>query len=321
LQPVALSATAAPGLLSAVLAMLGAVIILLPRGIPGRHFAWLLMLPLFIPNHGTIAGDETRLDFLDVGQGLAVLLGRRDYLMVYDTGPGSGPGNGQADEAGWDLVNGTIQPMIRAAGRAPDLVVVSHADLDHAGGMHSLLDLYPDAEVLASLPQQPAGVRACETSLQWQLDGLKFRVLHPSPGLPYLGNDSSCVISVTGSGLSLLLTGDISRMVEKRLVSDGLDPHTVATVPHHGSSTSSSEEFIRALKPSVALVSAAANNRFGFPRQDVLDRYSENGTRVLNTAECGGIRVSTTPGQTMQLASARTVRKAIWRWPADSACP
>ena len=316
LQPVFFSSTRAPGLLLTLLAMSGAVMLLLPKGFPGRYVGLLLMLPLILPA-GRLSDRRMQIDFLDVGQGLSVLLNTRDYQLLYDTGPGSG----NAGDGGWDMVAGTIQPMIRASGISPGLVVASNADLDHAGGLERLRLIYPDARYLASLPQARKGIDPCRTPESWTSGEFAFRVLHPSPGLPYLGNDSSCVISVHGPRISLLLSGDISRLVEQRLVLEGLEPHTILSAPHHGSSTSSSQALIDALEPALVVISAGRDNRFGFPRPDVLSRYSKAQVPTFNTAQCGGIRISSDEKGRLKKESARVSRKAIWRWPAGSGCP
>jgi len=121
--------------------------------------------------------------------------------------------------------------------------------------------------------------------------------------------------------LSLLLTGDISRVIEQRLANHGQLEHAIVTVPHHGSSTSSSEALLSAVMPALALTSAASNNRFGFPRKDVLERYANAGIRTLNTADCGGIRIITDTSEKLQMSSARVSRAAIWRWPGAIDCP
>ena len=317
LQPPGFSSTRTPALVACVLAMLGAAILLLPRGVTVRYGGLLLMIPLLIPLSDSPARADAQLDFLDVGQGLSILLSLPGYQMLYDTGPG----NGLKGEAGMDMVPGTIHPMIRATGRKPDLIVASHADLDHAGGLESLQSLYPEASYLASLPVPRSGIMACRTPAQWTAGDTLFKVLHPSAGLPYLGNDSSCVISVNGPGLSLLLSGDISLVVEKRLVNEGLVQHEILTAPHHGSSTSSSQLLIDSVSPQWALVSSAAGNRFDFPRIDVLERYAAAHIPVLNTALCGGIRITTDVEGRFSIHSARVTRKAIWRWPASPDCP
>lgn len=317
LQPAWLNATRSPGLAGTVLAMLGALIILLTRGTPRRFAGALLMLPILMPVTSPLAATEAQTDFLDVGQGLSILVGSRDYLLVYDTGPG----NGLEGEDGWNMVAGTIQPMVTASGRTPDLVVASHADLDHAGGLRRLKNLYPQTRFLASLPEKRKGIQTCTAPASWSAGGMEFSILHPSVGLPYLGNDSSCVISVKGQGLDLLLSGDISRLVEQRLVNEDLARHSILSVPHHGSSSSSSTVLIEAVQPELAVISAAANNRFGFPRENVIKRYQQAEVPTLNTADCGGIRITTDIHGAFEIASARASRKAIWRWPADPGCP
>ncbi len=316
-QPAILGATRAPGLAETLLAILGAAMMLLPKGVPGRLAGLALMLPLLLPLP-RIAGDrQMQIDFLDVGQGLAVLLTSRDYQLLYD----SGPGNGLAGSARWDMVTGTLRPMINATGAIPDLIVTSNADLDHAGGLDSLRSSYPQAKLVASLPHKRPGIDQCSVPGAWTATDFKFKILHPSEGLPYLGNDSSCVISVNGPGLSVLLSGDISRFVEQRLVDEGLGHHDILSAPHHGSSTSSSPIFIDTLKPSLVVFSSGHSNRFGFPRADVLQRYAQAHIPGLNTAQCGGIRIRSDGLGNFKITSARVSRKAIWRLPADTVCP
>ena len=317
LQPHGLGSTRKPGLAATVLAILGAAIVMMPRGLPGRFAGLLLMVPLFLPAGDTLGRIRSQVDFLDVGQGLSVLLTTRNYQLLYDTGPG----NGLDGDAGLDMVTGTIQPMISATGQQPDLIVASHADLDHAGGLARLQSIYPGASFLASLPVSRAGIRPCSAPGSWTNDGLVFRILHPSASLPYLGNDSSCVISVTGVGLSILLSGDISHAVEQRLVDEGLVQHAILSVPHHGSSTSSSQVLIEAVRPAWALISAANANRFGFPRIEVLERYAKNHVPTLDTARCGGIRITSGSMGEIGISSARVSDRAIWRWPAIDHCP
>ena len=317
LQPAGFSSTTAPAMAAAILAMLGAAVVMLPRGTPGRAAGLLLMLPLLLPEQTARSAGERQVDFLDVGQGLSIVVATEKHLLLYDTGPG----NGVAGEGGRDMVESTIQPAIVATGLSPDMVVASHADLDHAGGLDRLVSVFPSATYLANLPKGRKGVGACVAAGRWSWDGLQFRILHPSPGLPYLGNDSSCVIAVTGPGLNLLLAGDISRVVERRLLQEGLGSYAILSVPHHGSATSSSQPMLDAVKPALAVVSSAFGNRFGFPRGEVLDRYDRARIPVLNTAQCGGIRIVSRQEGDMVIRSARAHRKAIWRWPADPACP
>lgn len=316
-QPEFMTTATAPGLSTVVLAMLGAAIVVMPRGLPGRAVGVLLMLPLLLPAANPVSGNSVQTDMLDVGQGLAVLVGSHDYLMLYD----SGPGNGLEGEQGWDTVKSTIAPAIAHRGLPPDLMVVSHADLDHAGGLSALQLDWPGAELLASLPQPRPGIQPCTVGPQRATSRLKIEILHPAQGLPYLGNDSSCVISIKADEFSLLLTGDISKSVENRLVMQSVSQHHLMTVAHHGSASSSTQEFIQTLQPKLALLSAEANNRFDFPRPEVLQRFALQGTNVLNTADCGGIRLTSQPAHSVVVETARKQRDAIWRFKAGDFCP
>lgn len=306
-----------PRLALVLVAMLGALLLLMPRGLPVRAAALLMLLPVLMPAAKPPAKNTTVIDMLDVGQGLAVLVGTDEYLLVYDTGPGSGLPGGPSR----DTVKGTIQPAIAHRAVAPDLMVVSHADLDHVGGLDSLRKLWPSTAVMASLPQPIKGITACQAGLTWQADGLEFKILHPTIGLPYLGNDSSCVLSIRGEGAGLLLSGDISKAVEQRLVSQSLASHQLLTVSHHGSASSSTPSFIAAVQPALALNSAAINNRFDFPREEVKKRFNFAGITVLNTADCGGLRISSSPTSELEVTSARKQRDAIWRFKASDFCP
>jgi len=316
LQPSFLSATRSPGLTATIIATLGAIVLMLPRGVPLRFLGLLLLMPLLLPASSDLGVDDTRIDLLDVGQGLAVLVSGQGYQLLYDTGPG----NGLAGEDGWDLVDSTICPVINASGDRPDMIVASHADLDHSGGLQRLMSTYPEARFIGSLPEQHPGIGRCAAPRRWVQGRHTFEIRHPSTGLPYLGNASSCVFSIHGSGLSLLLGGDINDVVEKRLVMEGLGQHDVLVAPHHGSSSSSSRDLINAVQPSVALVSAAADNRYAFPHAEVLERYAASGVPVLDTALCGGVRITADASGAIRIKSARQERSAIWRYPADKKC-
>lgn len=157
--------------------------------------------------------------------------------------------------------------------------------------------------------------------MQWSWDGVTFRVLHPGKGLPYLGNDNSCVISARIGSQGVLLTGDIGHAVERRLVDAGLARHDILFAPHHGSKSSSHGSLIDAVQPRYGLVSSGYRNRFGFPASEVSRRYAERGVTVLNTSDCGAIEIVLSRGRPPELRSARRVRTGPWRWPAAEICP
>ena len=162
----------------------------------------------------------------------------------------------------------------------------------------------------------------CRTPLAWAWDDTTLRVLHPSPGLPYLGNDSSCVLSIVRRGQRILLSGDLSVSVEARLLRGGLiRPTDVLLVPHHGSLTSSSAGLIEASRPRLAVVTASLGNRFGFPRAEIRERYENAGIPFWSTGDCGALRIVLKTDGSLHATSARLQRPAAWRWPAAADCP
>ena len=310
----ALSTMSPPSFVQVTLALLGAFVLLLPRGIPARWLGVFLILPLFFPPGARTPAGTIEVEVLDAGQGTAVLVSSGGQTLLYDSGPGDGKEQ--------NLVAGVIAPALARLGpEAPQQVVISHGDLDHAGGLQSLLKLYPEAEYHANLPVPDSAVDNCRTPLQWAWPGVSFESLHPSPGLPYLANDSSCVLSISSGNNQLLLSGDISDRVEHRLVMEGLPTHRVLLVPHHGSKSSSSAAFISRLHPVVAIATASLGNRFNFPRPEIRRRYEAQGTKFWSTGDCGALRLVLFPDGDLKSSSARRERKRIWRWPAAENCP
>jgi competence protein ComEC len=298
-------------------AIVAAVLLLLPRGLRLQAPALLLMLPLLLPA-SPAAAQRFVMEVLDAGQGTALLLQTGSQLLLYDSGPGSN----LEDASGYDLVSSVIHPAVLANGHAaPDRIVISHGDLDHAGGLASLREKYPRVPVFANLRNPLPGVLPCHDTLGWQWSQSRVQALHPSAFLPYLGNDSSCVVEVDAGRFKTLLAGDISSNVEKRLVARGLGVNRILLVPHHGSRSSSSGELLHATLPELAIATAGIGNRFDFPRQEVRQRYSDAGIRFISTDQCGAIRLEAEGDGPLELSSARRVRAAPWRWPAGDECP
>jgi len=309
-----LSALPPPTLLQAALAFIGACVLLLPRGIAARWMGVFLIIPLFFPPAPRTPNGVIEMEVLDVGQGTAVLLSSDGHSLLYDSGPGDGNGR--------DLVAGVIAPALARLGKeAPQQVVISHGDMDHAGGMASIRKRYPNADYFTNLKGQGDFTPGCRTPFKWGWPGTEFVIMHPSAGLPYLGNDSSCVISAGSGSNRILLSGDISSRVENRLMLNGLPSHRVALVPHHGSTSSSSHAFIRQLQPEVAIATAGLGNRFAFPRDEISLRYRAQGSLFWSTSDCGALRLTLRPEGALQASSARRQRDRVWRWPADVNCP
>ena len=145
-------------------------------------------------------------------------------------------------------------------------------------------------------------------------NGVEFSILHPQATDKLEGNAASCVLLVETGEYKALLSGDIESATEAQLVRQRVLPTVnIATVPHHGSRTSSIGPFVQALSPDFALVSAGHGNRWGFPKPDVVARWRSAGARVLNTAESGSIslRLCAENGVSEPLEW-RNQRRRIW---------
>lgn len=268
-----------------VLALASAFWLLLPRGMPGKPLAIILLLPLFWPRLERPPSATVDVYQIDVGQGLSIAVLTKRHTLLFDAGA--------AFDGGLDLGEAAVLPVLQSLGvRRLDRLVISHADNDHAGGASSVGSAYPEATVLA--PEGSGlGGKPCLAGESWEWDGVRFEFLHPPPHFPYLKNDSSCVLRVEAGGTRLLMTGDIGEVIERRLIRE--QPHAIAaevlTVPHHGSRHSSSPGFVAAAAPRLALVSSGHRSRFGHPHPDVVERYSQAGVQLEGSAEAGMIRL------------------------------
>lgn len=256
-----------------------------PPGFPGRKLALLAAVSALLYRPPAPPPGCVDVIALEVGQGLSVVLRTARRTLVFDTGP--------SFRGGSDLGQLVLVPWLKAAGVAKvDMLVVSHSDDDHAGGAASLIEALDVAQVMAGEPI--AGVNQpqlrCRSGQAWLWDGIRFSILHPGLYPLRSNNNASCVLEVAAGPHRILLPGDIESPIENHLTRIGaLAPAAIVVVPHHGSRTSSGADFVAALRPSVAIVSAGYGNRWGFPKEDVVERWQQAGARVMNTATSGAI--------------------------------
>ena len=190
-------------------------------------------------------------------------------------------------------------------------LLISHGDNDHIGGLSSILRDMPVNTVLTSVPERISGEKAlkCNDMQSWEWDGVRFEIVFPPPDLNsplnpgpqhmrslMSGNNGSCVLKVSSAGGSVLFTGDIEKPAENYLLRGQLNPEwqnrlkaDVLVVPHHGSNTSSTLPFIRAVDPEYSLIPVGYRNRFRLPRERIVARYKAMGAIVLDTASSGAI--------------------------------
>ncbi len=279
---------ARPTLPLLLLALAGVGLLIAPRGMPGRGAGVLALLPLLLWHPARPDEGAVRLDLLDVGQGLAAVVRTRGHTLVYDTGA--------RFSASFDAGSAVVVPFLRAQGvRRIDALILSHLDNDHAGGRNAVIrDLKP-ATVWSSAPHRlDREARLCGRGRGWNRDGVAFRFLHPDPDDALTGNDASCVLRIDAPGGSLLLPGDIEATAEWRLLARGAELDAdVVVAPHHGSLTSSTPAFVRAVDPDHVLYAVGYRNRWDFPRREVVTRWSP--ASGLGTDCAGAIRVSIHP--------------------------
>jgi competence protein ComEC len=273
-------------------AVFGLTVLFMPRGLPGRWAGVLLLLPLLFTKPAAPVRGTARVTLLDVGQGLSAVVQTEQHTLVYDAGP-------RFSET-FDTGQAVVVPFLRQQGvQQLDVLVVSHGDNDHVGGVASLLAAYPAVQVLSSVPGAvPAErVRHCSRGQHWDWDGVRISILHPTSADDLSGNNASCVLRIdAGGGQSMLLTGDIERRAEQVLLAEERErlAVNVLVVPHHGSKTSSSREFIDVVRPAMALFPSGYRNRYGFPKRMIVDRYTDIGATTDQTGLSGALTVTLT---------------------------
>jgi competence protein ComEC len=263
------------------------------------------LLPWWFPFQASLQSGEFRLHVLDVGQGQAVIVQTADHLLLYDAGP--------AWPDGWNTAQAIIWPMLGQMGaHRIDRIMISHADNDHAGGLGWLRQQFPDTPVLQTgLPGQ--GQR-CQQGEQWHWNGVRFSVLHPGNAIE-AGNNGSCVLRVDNGRFVALLPGDIERAIEYRLLAEQPDALQAdwLLAPHHGSRTSSSWPWAKAVSPKQVVYSAGYRNRFGHPAEDIVRRWQQLGAQSLQTAHCGTYSMRVDSQGQWQQRCYRTAWKPWWR--------
>ncbi len=261
-----------------------------------RQLRWLLLLGILACQSGGPYRAEERLEvaFLDVGQGDATLLIDGKEALLVDGG-----GWRRGDPASRML----IPALVRLGITRLSALALSHGDLDHCGGPAALGSYWPIAELWASgdTVGTACGRAVADRAERWlalaagdrlQFGRWRIEVLWPPAESPLSGNDASLVLRAWAEGHALLLTGDIEKAAERRLLASGADlAADLLKVAHHGSRTSSTAELVAAVAPRWSIVSAGEGNSFGHPAPEVVARLERNGLgRVLRTDRHGLVR-------------------------------
>jgi competence protein ComEC len=306
--PAAMQYLPETSLLAFALACVGSVWLLAPHGVPARALGGLLLLPLCFPRTVVPAEGAFRATVIDVGQGLSVLVRTRSHALLVDAGA--------RYPSGFDLGEAAVVPTLHALDVTRlDRMIISHGDNDHAGGAISVLLAYPGTPVWGGEPARgPVPMQQCHAGQQWQWDGVAFRMLRPPAPVTVKGNDAGCVLLVTGSGGRLLLPADTSSNVESDIAGAvPAGPPLVLVVPHHGSKTSSSIEYLRALQPVFAVASTGYLNAYHHPAAEVVARYDALGIPLLDTPSVGAVRMAF-PGSAGPRVVAEERRRQAHYW-------
>ena len=271
--------------------------------------AFLVAVHPFAPN---LERGKLEITALDVGQGDCIFTAFPDgHTMLVDGGGLAGSERVGGYQSGPDVGEEVVSPYLwsRVLKRL-DVVALTHADHDHIDGLYSVLENFRVGQLWIGLDQdKPAFKR-----LVAEARSLGVPIVHETAGSTFTwgngtvedlwpddsvqaadaSNNESLVLHLTDGHLGFLLTGDIEKKAESRLVEDHAPIESdFLKVPHHGSKTSSTEEFLEAVAPKVAVASVGEGNPFGHPAPIVVERYARAGVRFLRTDRDGAVTALT----------------------------
>lgn len=264
------------------------LLLLLPKGLPLRCWAFVGFLPLFLLSRTQIELGQWQAVAIDVGQGLAVLVQTKHHQLLFDTGTKKS-------------ARPALMTVINHYGvKKLDTLILSHNDNDHTGGAPLLMQEIPVQTLLSSLPDtHPLHALAkrtlsCLTPNTWEWDGVSFTLM-PTTLQHHAkeDNEKSCVLKINNARLSMLIPGDIGFHEESALIEayqNSLDVDIVLA-PHHGSKYASSKAFIEATTPTWVIFSAGAMNPYQHPHPDTIGRYQGYGSHILRTDKHGAILI------------------------------
>lgn len=262
--------------------LIGFFILIMPRGLRLKKIAILLIAIVIFTDKPNLQNTAI-VDILDVSQGLSVIVRTQNHTLIYDTGSGS--------KSGFNMGDAAINPfLITNKINKIDTIIISHGDNDHIGGLNAILKNFKINRLITSVPEKiDIASELCEAGQNWVWDDVKFEILGPQAKDKLKGNNASCVLKISSKNASLLLTGDIEEKAEKILLKnkDINLKADIMIIPHHGSKTSSSEEFIQEVSPKIAISSAGYRNSFKHPAVAIINRYKDNSIKLLSTI-CSG---------------------------------
>ncbi|WP_024850919.1 DNA internalization-related competence protein ComEC/Rec2 [Hydrogenovibrio kuenenii] len=269
----------------------------------------------------SLAPGQVKLTLLDVGQGQAMVFETAAHTVVYDTGP-------KFSDA-LDGASMAVLPYLTVERRNKlDLLVVSHSDMDHAGGTNTLLQNISVHQAISGQAnilnhrlknQNTMHFSPCYAGQSWTFDQVHFEVLSPTKGAKFENdNDTSCVLRVSTGSQAMMVMGDASKHIEQNLIqlkkAQGQAEKLYSQIliaGHHGSHTATSEAWLKALDPKLVLFSAGYLNRYHFPNESVVQHVHKLGISMLNTACSGAIQLEMTPNS-FQVTNRQRIDHKNW---------
>ena len=318
-----------PGAIESVFAVLGVLLFFL-RFEEGKNIFRSLvyvLVPALIIHFLPYLDSSLRVTYLDVGQGdsIVIELPYRRAVYVIDAGGTVtfGEDTWKTPSNPFEVGRQIVVPYLRGRGIAKiDKLIVSHADADHTEGADEVLEeirvseihIPPGSstelemdEVLLLAKQKNIPLVEVGEGISWSENQTTFNYLSPPKG-KYVGNNSSLVLLMRNAGPAFLFTGDMEIDSEEKFLRRNTEVdfgELILKVGHHGSKTSSSDQFIGYLRPELAIVSAGRKNIYGHPHPGVLDTFSKYNIPVLETAKNGSIIILVKDGHYSVKSSAQ----------------
>lgn len=300
----------------AVLIALSCCVLLLPKGVFPRTLGWSGLLLGTGLNFFIVPPDQPDLTLtvLDVGQGTAVVVRVGEQTLVYDTGP--------KYTDSFDAGSGIVAPYLYAQGiHHIERLVVSHGDMDHAGGLHGLLEKTSIEQLLVGEPEKlphtilaSAEPQSCHQSSAWYWQSVRFEFLKFSQLARANANNRSCVLLISYAEHSILLPGDIETSIENQLLNAQQLPQKLHLLlgAHHGSRTSSGAGFVNKMRPEIVVYSAGYRSQHGHPHPQVRQRFQAVGSHEINTAESGAVVFEWDLGKLQRVQEYRHTQRRYW---------
>jgi len=274
-----------------------------------KLYRWILGILIILSAAFPCFSGTLTAHFIDVGQGDSVFIETESVSILVDGG----------DSAAGPAVN---EYLLSLGVNSLDLVVASHPHADHIGGLIPVLQTFPAEEVidpgavhttvtferyLNTIDEQEIPFTVGRSGMKRRFeDGLVLRILHPADIEGWDLNNASLVTSITYDEVTLLLTGDVEAPAEQEMILRGEELQSqVLKIPHHGSSSSTTDVFLEAVSPQAAVIMCGEENPYGHPHREVLERLYGRGIELYRTDLHGTVRV-VTDGRKISIETEKT---------------